>query len=155
MEHALIPLAVYNRAPSFSLPGSRATTLPLCRPAGSSVVIAFLPAVSDPVSREQLTLYQEFLPEVTILGAQMLVISTDSIEDLDASTREAALSFPLVSDSVPHGAVCRLYGVYREREEVSARALFVLDPSHTIRFGRAYPNLLNPGVDDILTVLER
>ena len=35
-----------------------------------------------------------------------------------------------------------------------ARALFVSDASGIICFGDVYPDLLNPGVDDVLTVLE-
>jgi alkyl hydroperoxide reductase subunit AhpC len=37
---------------------------------------------------------------------------------------------------------------------MSARALFVLDRQGQIRFSRAYPDFLNPGVDDLLTTLE-
>jgi alkyl hydroperoxide reductase subunit AhpC len=54
----------------------------------------------------------------------------------------------------PTGAVSQQYGVYRDEEEVTGRALFVVDRSGVIRFGQAYPDLLNPGVDDLLTVLE-
>jgi hypothetical protein len=37
---------------------------------------------------------------------------------------------------------------------VSGRALFVVDRGGVIHFSQAYPDLLNPGVDDLLTVLE-
>jgi alkyl hydroperoxide reductase subunit AhpC len=44
--------------------------------------------------------------------------------------------------------------VFREREGVSARALFVIDAQRMIRFSKAYPDPLNPGVDELLTTLE-
>jgi len=47
-----------------------------------------------------------------------------------------------------------MYGVYRPREGVSARALFVLDHAGIIRFGQVYSDQLDPGVDGILTTLE-
>jgi alkyl hydroperoxide reductase subunit AhpC len=50
--------------------------------------------------------------------------------------------------------VSRLYGVYRQPDDATGRALFVIDSSGIIRFGAVYPDLLNPGVDDVLTVLE-
>jgi alkyl hydroperoxide reductase subunit AhpC len=50
--------------------------------------------------------------------------------------------------------VSQLYGVYRRSEDATGRALFVIDAAGIIRFGEVYPDLLNPGVDDILTVLE-
>ena len=54
----------------------------------------------------------------------------------------------------PKGMVSQLYGVYREKEEVTGRALFVIDRGGIIRFSQSYPDLLNPGVDDLLTALE-
>jgi alkyl hydroperoxide reductase subunit AhpC len=44
--------------------------------------------------------------------------------------------------------------VYREEQGVSARALFVLDQRHVIRFSKAYPDALNPGIDELLATLE-
>jgi alkyl hydroperoxide reductase subunit AhpC len=44
--------------------------------------------------------------------------------------------------------------VFREVPGVSARALFVLDTPRVIRFSKAYPDALNPGVDELLTTLE-
>jgi alkyl hydroperoxide reductase subunit AhpC len=54
----------------------------------------------------------------------------------------------------PRWAISRAYGVYREQEETTARALFVVDREGIIRFSAVYPDLLNPGVDDLLRVLE-
>jgi alkyl hydroperoxide reductase subunit AhpC len=71
-----------------------------------------------------------------------------------AFARAAQLRFPLLADFQPRGAVARRYGVYREAQGVSARALFVLDRRGTIRFSEAYPDALNPGVNDLLTTLE-
>jgi alkyl hydroperoxide reductase subunit AhpC len=69
-------------------------------------------------------------------------------------SREAQLRFPLAADVQPRGAVARRYGVFREAPGVSARALFVLDTLHIVRFGKAYPDALNLGVDELLTALE-
>ena len=71
-----------------------------------------------------------------------------------ATARHARINFPLLSDTQPKGALSRLYSVYREREELSARAIFVIDREGGIRFSEAYPDALNPGVNDILTTLE-
>jgi alkyl hydroperoxide reductase subunit AhpC len=50
--------------------------------------------------------------------------------------------------------VARAYGVYQEREERSGRALFVVDERGIIRWSRAYPLRVNPGVHGILSTLE-
>jgi alkyl hydroperoxide reductase subunit AhpC len=54
----------------------------------------------------------------------------------------------------PRGLVASAYGVYREAQGVSARARFVLDSQRVIRLGKTYPDALNPGVDELLSVLE-
>jgi peroxiredoxin len=108
----------------------------------------------EPVSREQLTLYQAYIDTFTRLRARLLGISCDHVYSHVAFAREAQLGFPLLSDSQPCGQVARQYGVWREAHGVSARALFVLDRQHVIRFGKTYPDVLNPGVDDPLTTLE-
>jgi alkyl hydroperoxide reductase subunit AhpC len=50
--------------------------------------------------------------------------------------------------------VSRAYGVYREEEGRSGRALFVLDAEGAVRWSRGYPTNLNPGIDGMLTALE-
>ena len=64
------------------------------------------------------------------------------------------LRFPLLADFQPRGEVARRYGVYRDGQGVCARALFVVDRQGQIRFSHAYPDFFNPGVDDLLTMLE-
>jgi alkyl hydroperoxide reductase subunit AhpC len=118
------------------------------------VVLVFYPLDWEPVSREQLTLYQEYLPEFGRLGACLLGISVDHAFSHEAFARDVRISFPLLSDFLPRGVCSRSYGVYREREEASARALFVIDGQGIIRFSSTYPDLLNPGVNDILKTLE-
>ncbi len=88
------------------------------------------------------------------LGARLLGISVDHVYCHAAFARDAQLRFPLLADFQPRGRVARRYGVFRQAEGLSARALFVLDQHRRIRFSQAYPDFFNPGVDDILTTLE-
>ena len=64
------------------------------------------------------------------------------------------IRFPLLSDSHPRGAVARAYGACPEAKGPGSRALFVIDELGTIRWSRAYPVFVNPGVDGILCALE-
>jgi peroxiredoxin len=68
------------------------------------------------------------------LNAQVLGISVDHIPCLKAWAESlGGISFPLLSDFNPLGAVARKYGVKR-KEGFSERAIFVLDKSGTIRY---------------------
>ena len=154
MNDALHPLPPGTVAPDFQLRRTPWSTLSLQRLAGQPIVLVFFPTAFEPVSREQLVLYQEYLPQVEALHGQLLGVSADHAWCHEAFSREAGITFPLLADTPPRGHVSRRYGVYRESEHATGRALFVIDPAGIIRFGRVYPELLNPGVGELLTVLE-
>jgi peroxiredoxin len=154
VEHYLTPLPPGAVAPDFTLNRTPDLTLSLHGLAGHPVILAFYPAAGEPVSREQLALYQEYLPQFERLDARLLGISADFVWCNEAFAQEARITFPLLSDMPPRGQVSSSYGVYREPEELTARALFVVDRSGIVRFGEVYPELLNPGVNDLFTVLE-
>ena len=154
MDDDLVPLPAGTPAPDFRLRHTPWLTLSLHRLGGQPIILVFFPAAFEPVSREQLMLYQEYLPQFEKLHGQMLGISADHMWCHEAFSREAGITFPLLADTPPRGTVSRLYGVYRESEHATGRALFVIDSSGVIRFGKVYPDLLNPGVGDLLTVLE-
>ena len=154
MDDDLHPLAAGTVAPDFRLRRTPWSTLSLQRLAGQPIILVFFPTAFEPVSREQLVLYQEYLPQVEALHGQLLGISADHAWCHEAFSREAGISFPLLADTPPRGRVSTLYGVYRESEHVTGRALFVIDSAGIIRFGRVYPELLNPGVGELVTVLE-
>ncbi len=153
-DRQVAPLPVGMRAPDFALPQTPSTRIALHSLLGQPIVLVFYPLDWEPLSRDQLVLYQKFADEFARLGARLLGISVDSVYCHVAFAREAQLHFPLLADSQPRGRVARLYGVYREGQGMSARALFVVDRQGRIRFSHAYPDFLNPGVDDLLTTLE-
>ena len=154
MDDSLVPLRAGTAAPDFTLRCTPSQTLSLHRLAGQPIILVFFPTAFEPVSREQLTLYQEYLPQLETLHVQILGISADHAWCHEAFSREAGITFPLLADTPPRGRVSQLYGVYRESEHATGRALFVIDSSGIICFGNVYPELLNPGVGDVLTVLE-
>jgi peroxiredoxin len=154
MDELLKPLEPGTPAPDFTLPRSPHASVSLSDFCGRRVVLAFYPADWEPVSREQLALYGAFAPAFRDLRAEVVGISTDEIWSHAAFAREIGIRFPLLADSHPKGATARAYGVYPGREDVSNRALFVVDERGIIHWSRAYPSLVNPGVDGILCALE-
>jgi peroxiredoxin len=154
LDGQFAPLPAGTPAPDFRLPQTRATRIALHSFLGQSVILIFYLMDWEPVSREQLTLYQVFADAFDRLGARLLGISCDHVYSHAAFARDVQLHFPLLADSQPRGLVARLYGVWREGQGLSARALFVLDRQHVVRFGKTYPDALNPGVDELLSTLE-
>jgi peroxiredoxin len=121
---------------------------------GRPVVLVFYPADWSPVCGDQLALYNEVLPDFQRLGATVLGISVDGAWCHDAFAAARALRFPLLADFEPKGAVARRYGVYREPDGTSQRALFVIDAEGTVQWSHVSPLAVNPGADGILAALE-
>jgi peroxiredoxin len=121
---------------------------------GRCVALVFYPADWEPVSTDQLKHYNEIIPQIRALDAELVGISVDGVWCHQAFARDLRLRFPLLSDACPRGATARAYGVYRSRDGTSARALVVVDPTGVIRWRYVAIPEVNPGVDGLLTALE-
>jgi len=101
-----------------------------------------------------MALYNEILPEFHKHGAELLGISVDGVWCHRAFADGRKLHFPLLADFEPKGAVARRYGVYRDGDGFSERALFVIDGDGIIRWSYVSPIGVNPGADGILRALD-
>ena len=144
-----------TKAPDFSLRVTPDQDLALADLTGKPVILAFYPADWSPVCGDQMTLYNEILPEFQRFGAELLGISVDSAWCHDAFAQHQHLHFPLLSDFEPKGGVARQYGAYRDKEGVCERALFVLDRDGVVFWSYRSPIAVNPGADGILEALEK
>jgi peroxiredoxin len=150
----MAPLPAGTPAPGFSLHSTPDQIVSLGDFRGRRVILAFYPADWSPVCGDQMSLYQEVLPEFRKHGAELLGISVDGAWCHAAFARDRKLHFPLLSDFEPKGAVARDYGVYLQPQGTAGRALFVVDESQLIRWSHLSPLGVNPGADGILTALE-
>ena len=148
------PLGSGTRAPDFHLRSTPNESIALSDFRGRPVVLAFYPADWSPVCTDQLTVYNELLPELRRLGADIVGISVDSVWCHLAFCRDRKLRFPLLADFEPKGQVARAYGAYREKDGFAERALFVVDGKGVIYWSYVSPLAVNPGADGILEALE-
>src|SRR3977135_532884 len=109
-------LAAGTVAPNFTLRVTPNQNLTLSDLRGKPVILAFYPADWSPVCGDQVTLYNEILPEFRRHNAAVLGISVDGVWCHNAFAAHRKLHFPLLSDFEPKGAVARSYGAYRSRE---------------------------------------
>ncbi len=90
---------------------------------GHPVVLIFYITDWRPVCSEQLALYQTFLPELARFEATLLAVSVGSVWRHGAFARAHGLTFPLLADIAPTGAVARAYGAYHVWDEADGRAV--------------------------------
>jgi peroxiredoxin len=144
-----------TQAPEFTLSSTPDQKVALSQLRGRPVVLVFYPADWSPVCGDQLALYSELNEEFAKLDALLVGISVDGIWCHLAFEKDRKFrGITLLTDFEPKGAVARSYGVYREKEGVTERALFVLDREGVIRWSYVSPVGINPGADGILRALE-
>jgi thioredoxin-dependent peroxiredoxin len=152
-----VTLRAGSEAPDFTLDGTDGT-LEGRRPyrrseyLGTPVVLVFYPADNSPVCTVQLASYSADIGRFAEVGAQVLAISPQSVEDHDRfAAEQGGFAFPLLADTDKE--VGRAYGIlgpigfYR-------RSVFVIDAEGTIRWShRATAGLTFRPVDEIVKVV--
>jgi alkyl hydroperoxide reductase subunit AhpC len=124
-----------------------------------NLVLAFYPTNWESVSAQQMVAYQLEREQFLARDAEVLAISVDCIMNSTAWEREIGpFDFLMGSDFWPHGEVSRRYGVLREEEPgrgASERAIFVVDKTGMIRFGKIYPLNHLPDLEETLDALRQ
>ena len=141
-------------APDFTLHSTPDQSVSLGQFRGNPTILAFYPADFSPVCGDQMTLYNQVLHEFQRFNAELLGISVDGVWSHLAFSKDRNLHFPLLSDFEPKGAVAKRYGVYRQQDGTTERALFVPDSNGIIRWSYVSPIGINPGAEGILKALE-
>jgi peroxiredoxin len=141
-------------APEFSLPSTPDQRVALSEFRGRPVVLIFYPADWSPVCGDELALFSELRDEFAKFNASLLGISVDGAWSHIAFARDRGYHLALLSDFEPKGEVSRKYGVYRSKEGISERALFVINAGGVIHWSYVSPMGVNPGADGVLRALE-
>jgi len=150
-----VTVAVGQPAPPFTLPGIEPGVEDLERrdftlddAAGTPVVLVFYPADHSPVCTVQLQTYSHDIAEFADIGARVLAISPQSVDEHEGFAAEHGLAFPLLADEGKK--VGEAYGIlgplgfYR-------RSIFVIDPEGIVRYAhRATAGLTFRPVDEIV-----
>lgn len=86
-------------------------------------------------------------------NAQVLGVSVDSVHCHRAFADSlGGLTFPLLADFHPHGAVTREWGLWRTDRGVGKRAVFIIDTLGIVRWAKVYESGLPDNVE-VLSVL--
>ena len=142
-------------APAFSLPDQDGNRVSLSDFSGKTVVLVFYPADFSPVCTDQLSVYQEVLPQLEEAGAKLVGISVDGAFCHKAFQSQQGITIPLLADFHPKGEVARAYGVWSEKHGVAGRALVMVGPDGVVQWSHLSPPLDIPGANLIFDALEQ
>ena len=145
-----------DTAPDFELRSHRGGTVKLSDFRGKkNVVVAFHPLAFTPVCANQMTAYESDRARFDESDTVVLGLSIDAQPAKAAWAQTlGSISFDLLSDFYPHGEVARQYGVLREKDGISERAVFLVDKSGTIAWARVYTIPEQPANADLFEALE-
>lgn len=117
-------------------------------------MLAFHPLAFTPVCSAQMQGYERERATLERLDAVVLAISFDPGPSKKAWAESlGGISYHLLSDFHPHGAVAAAYGVKRA-DGLPERALFVIDKRGTIRWTRRYEIPEHPDLGDLVAALK-
>lgn len=118
-----------------------------------AVVVVFYPFAFTGVCSSELRALRDRSATIQRAGAALLAVSCDPVYALRVFADREQLTYPLLSDFWPHGAVAQAYGVFDAERGCAERATFIVDRDGqlcwTVRNERADPR----SVDDYERVL--
>ncbi|HZI19403.1 MAG TPA: peroxiredoxin [Pyrinomonadaceae bacterium] len=139
-------------APDFTLKDKDGRDWRLSDYRGRVVVLLFYPGDETPVCTRQLCSVRDRWEEYAETGAEVVGVSTDSVESHRRFAESRGLPLKLLSD--PSGEVARAYGASSWLPGRAARAVVVIDAAGRVRHRKVQPvSLLRPKDDEVLAAV--
>lgn len=140
-------------ASNFTLKDAAGNDWTLADHLGKVVVLIFYPADNSPVCTKQLCSVRDHWSEYQATGAEVVGISTDSVESHDKFASEHNLPLKLLSDI--DGVVSKQYGMNSWIPGRSARGVVVIDKNSNISYSKAQVvSLFKPSDEEVLAAIK-
>ena len=144
--------AINSPAPEFTLKDGNGEEWRLSDHRGKVVVLLFYPGDETPVCTRQMCSLRDRWDDYLATGAEVVGISSDSVESHKNFAAHHSLPLRLLSDS--DGAVSRLYSARSLIPGRVARAVFVIDAKGILRYSDVRPiGLFKPKDDDNIAAI--
>src|SRR5688500_6225181 len=139
-------------APDFTLRDGASQEWKLSDQRGKVVVLLFYPGDETPICTRQMCSVRDRWEDYSRTGAEVVGISTDSVESHKKFAEHYDLPLRLLSDV--QGEVAKLYGAQSLIPGKVARSVFVIDRAGVIRYRDVRPlGLFRPKDDDVLRAI--
>ena len=144
--------SVGSPAPDFSLPDGDGKPWRLSDQRDKVVVLLFYPGDETPICTRQMCSVRDNWDEYVATGAEVVGISSDSVESHRKFTEHHQLPLKLLSDA--DGTVSKRYGARSLIPGKVARSVFVIDAKGIIRHADVRPlGLFRPKDDETIRMI--
>ena len=145
-------MKINEKAPDFTLPDGDGDSWSLGDHIGKTVVLLFYPGDNTPVCTAQLCSVRDHWSEYQATGAEVVGISTDSVESHKGFAEKNQLPLRLLSDA--DGTVSTKYNMKSWLPGRSARGVVVIDAAGKIAYHKVQAvSLFKPSDDDVLAAI--
>ena len=125
-------LKVGDKAPDFTLPSQMGDNVTLSEFFGKkAIVLYFYPKDESPGCTREACRFRDSYDAFTDLGAEVLGVSSQSVESYKSFASHHGLPFLLLSDA--DGKVRQLYGVPATMGIIPGRVTFIIDKKGVVR----------------------
>ena len=143
-----------ERAPDITLRDGEGNDWKLSDHRGKTVVLLFYPGDNTPVCTAQLCSVRDHWSEYQATGAEVVGISTDTVESHEGFAEKHKLPLRLLSDT--DGKVSTAYDMKSWLPGRSARGVVVIDKEGKIAYHKVQAlSLFKPKDDDVLTAIAK
>ena len=145
-------MKISDEAPDFALRDGDGSEWRLNDHRGQTVVLLFYPGDNTPVCTAQLCSVRDHWSEYQATGAEVVGISTDSVESHKGFAEKNQLPLRLLSDS--DRKVSEMYDMKSWLPGRSARGVVVIDKEGKIAYRKAEPlSLFKPADEDVIAAI--
>jgi thioredoxin-dependent peroxiredoxin len=147
-------LTVGMAAPDFKLPDGDGKEWQLSAQRGKTVALLFYPGDETPVCTRQMCSLRDHWADYVATGAEVVGISTDSVDSHKSFAEHHNLPLRLLSDV--GGKVAEAYGARSLIPGKVARSVFVIDPNGIITHADVRPlGLFKPKDDKVIEAIRK
>lgn len=147
-------LNIDQPAPDFTLKDGGGHDWRLADHRGKVVVLLFYPGDETPICTKQMCSVRDRWEDYQATGAEVVGISSDSVESHRQFAEHHDLPLRLLSD--PEGQVSNLFGARSLIPGKVARSVFVIDAEGILRYQDVRPlGLFKPKDDDTISVIRK
>ena len=146
-------IAVGQAAPEFTLKDQSQKDVKLSDYKGKNVVIIFYPLDWSPICTNEHACFVNDMKQFEKLNAQVLGLSVDSVWSHKAFADKMGISYPLLADFHPRGAVAEKFGLYLGDKGITGRAIAIIDKGGKVAWLKNYDIPVVPDMKEVSDAL--
>jgi peroxiredoxin len=149
-------ISVGQAAPDFTLKDQNQKEVKLSDYKGkSNVVIMFYPLDWSPVCTNEHACAVNDMKKFQSLNAQVLRLSVDSVWSHKAFAEKMGISYPLLADFQPRGAVADKFGMFLADKGITGRAIAIINKEGNVAWFKQYDIPTVPDMNEVSQALSQ